>query len=110
MRYTVNLLIKFIQPNLKDIRFNEIWCTELMDMAEYKNSNNNGFNDMFVIIDNFSNYTWWVSLENKYGQTLTDEILNILTISKRTAIEIENDRGKQFNKDEFQKILKLKNS
>ena len=54
MRYTVNLLIKFIQPKLKDIRFNEVWCTELMAMAEYKNSKNEGFNDMFVIIDNFS--------------------------------------------------------
>ena len=109
MRYTVNFLIKNIQPKLKDIRFNELWCTELMDMAEYKNSKNKKFNDMFVIIDNFSKCTWWVWLKNKNGQTITDEILNILTTSKRKAIEIENDRGLQFFKDEFQKILKLKN-
>ena len=110
MTYTVNLLIKFIQPKLKDIRFNEVWCTELMDMAEYKKSNNNGLNDMFAFIDNFFNSTWWDSLEKKYDQTLTDEILNILTTSERTAIEMKNDRGKQFIKDEFQKIWKLKNS
>ena len=109
MRYTVNLLIKFIQPKIKDIRFNEIWCTELMDMAQYKNSNNKGFKDMFVIFDKFSKFTWWISLKSKYGQTLTDEILNTLTTSKRKAIEIGNDRVKQFIKDEFQKNLKLKN-
>ena len=102
-------MIKFIQPKIKDIRFNEVWCTELMDMAEYKKSNNNGLNDMFEFIDNFSKCTWWDSLKNKNGQTITDETLNILTTSKRKAIEIENDRGLQFFKDEFQKILKLKN-
>ena len=78
-------------------------------MAEYKNSKTERFNDMFVIIDNFSKYKWWVSLKNKNGQTLTDEILNFLTTSKRKAIEIENDRGLQLIKVEFQKILKLKN-
>ena len=109
MRYTVNLLKNFIQPKLKDIRFNEVWCTELMDMAEYKNSKNKGFNVMFVIIDNFSKYTWCVSLKNKNDQTLTDEILNILTTSIRKAIEIENDRGPQVIKEEFQKIFRLKN-
>ena len=48
-------------------------------------------------------------MKNKNDQTLTDEILKILTTSERKAIEIENDRGPQFIKDEFQKILKLKN-
>ena len=78
-------------------------------MADYKNSKTERFNDMFVIIDNFSKYKWWVSLKNKNGQTLTDEILKFLTTSKRKAIEIENDRGLQLIKVEFQKILKLKN-
>ena len=50
-----------------------------MDMAEYKNSNNKKFNDMFVIIDNFSQYTWCVPLKSKYSQTVTDEFLNNLT-------------------------------
>ena len=49
-----------------------------MDTAEYKNSNNKGFNVMFVILDNFSKYTWWVPLKNKYCQTVTDEFLNNL--------------------------------
>ena len=78
-------------------------------MADYKNSKTERFNDMFVIIDNFSKYKWWVLLKNKNGQTLTDEILKFLTTSKRKAIEIENDRGLQLIKVEFQKILKLKN-
>ena len=57
----------------------EIWSIDLADMIDYKISNNKGCRYIFVIKDNFSKYLWAIPLENKYGQTITNEFSNILT-------------------------------
>ena len=62
-------------------------------MIDYKISNNKGYRYTFVIFDNFSKYTWCISLKNKNSKTITDEFANVLTKSKRKPLKIENDRG-----------------
>ena len=73
----------------------EIWSIDLADMIDYKNSNNKGLRYILVIIDNFSKYTWCVPLK-KCGETVTKECSKILTTSKRSPLEIDSDRGKEF--------------
>ena len=67
-----------------------------MDISAYEISNNNLFRYIFVIIDNFSEYTWCIPLKNKYGQTITDEFSKFTTTSKQKPIKIESDQGKEF--------------
>ena len=71
----------------------EIWSIDLADMIDYKILNNKGFRYIFIAIDNFSKYLFAIPLKNKYSQTITNEISNILTESKRKPIKIESDRG-----------------
>ena len=87
----------------------ENWSIDLADMVDYKTSNNKGFRYIFVIIDNFSKYLWAIPLKNKYGQTITQELSNLLTTSKRKPLKIESDRGTEFHNNIFQKFSKTKN-
>ena len=56
----------------------DICSMDLLDMTDYKSSNNNGYRYILVIIDKFSKHAWTVPLRNKYGQTIKDEFSNIL--------------------------------
>ena len=87
----------------------EIWSIDLVDMIDYKTSNNKGFRYIFITIDNFSKYLWAIPSKNKYSQTITDEFSNILTKSKRSPLKIESDRGTEFYNSIFQNFLKSKN-
>ena len=87
----------------------EIWSIDLVDMIDYKISNNKQFRYMFIIIDNFSKLLWAIPLRNKYGETVTKEFSNILSSSKRSPLKIESDRGKEWYNSIFQNFLKSKN-
>ena len=89
--------------------FDEIWSIDLVDMIDYKISNNKGYRYIFIIIDNFSKYLWSVPLKNKSSKTITNEFSNILTTSKRKPIKMESDRGTEFYNSIFQNFLKSKN-
>ena len=52
---------------------------------------------------------WAIPLKNKYSQTITNELSNILTTSKRKPPKIESDRGAEFYNSIFQNFLKTKN-
>ena len=87
----------------------EIWSIDLADMIDYKISNNKGYRYIFVIIDNFSKYLWAIPLKNKYGQTITIKLSNVLTTSKRRPLKLESDRGDrgaEFYNSIFQNFLK----
>ena len=88
----------------------EIWSIDLADFSDYKTINNKGFRYIFVIIDNYSKYLWAIPLKNKYSQTITNEFSNIITISKRSPLKIESDRGKEWYNSIFQNFLKSKNN
>ena len=87
----------------------EIWSNDLVDMIDYKTSNNKGYRYIFNIIDNFSNYLWAIPLKNIYTQTITNEVSNILTKSKRKPLKKESDRGAEFYNSIFQNFLRSKN-
>ena len=87
----------------------EIWSIDPADMIDYKTSNNKGYRYIFIVIDNFSNYMWALPPKNKYSQTITQDVSNILTISKRSPLKIESDRGKEWYNSIFQNFLKNKN-
>ena len=87
----------------------KIWSIDLVDMIDYKISNNKGFRYIFIVIDNFSKYLWAIPLKNKYSQTITNEFSNILTTSKRKPLKLESDRGTEFYNNIFQNLLKSKN-
>ena len=78
-------------------------------MVDYKIPNNKRFRSIFVIIDNFSKYTWCIPLKNKHGETVTKEFSNILSTSKRRPLNIESDRGTELSKNIFQIFLKTRN-
>ena len=50
-----------------------------------------------------------ILLKNKYSQTITNELSNILSTSKRKPLKIESDRGTEVYNSIFQNFLKLKN-
>ena len=87
----------------------EIWSIDLADMIDYKISNNKSYRYIFIIVDNFSKNLWAIPLKNKYSQTITNEVSNILTTSKRKPLKMESDRGTDFYNSIFQNLLKNKN-
>ena len=86
----------------------EIWSIDLVDMIDYKISNNKGYRYIFIVIDNYSKYLWAIPLKNKYSQTITNEFSNIITTSKRKPLKLESDRGTDFYNSIFQNLLKSK--
>ena len=71
----------------------EIWSIDLMDISDYKFSDNEGFCYIFVIVDSFSRYTWCVSPKNKNAQTIPYQFSNIPNSSKRSPVKLEKKRG-----------------
>ena len=49
-------------------------------------------------------------MKNKISKTLTDEISNVLSMSKRTPLKNESDRGGERYNLVFQNFLKSKNT
>ena len=74
----------------------ERWSIDLADMIDYKILKNKSYRYIFIVMDNFSKYLWAIPLKNKYSQTITNEISNILSTSKRKPLKIESDRGTEF--------------
>ena len=85
----------------------EIWSIDLVDMIDYKISNNKQFRYIFIIIDNFSKHLRAIPLKNKYGETVTKEFSIILSSSKRSPLKIESDRGKDWYNSVFQNFLEI---
>ena len=87
----------------------EFWSIDLADMIDCKTSNNKGFRCIFIIIHNLSKYLWAIPLKNNNSKTIADEFSNILTISRRSPLKKESDRGSEWYKNIFQNFLKVKN-
>ena len=85
----------------------DTWSMDLLDMVDYGVKNNKGYRYILVVIDNFSKFGWVVPLKNKFAQTITDEISNLINESKRKPNLIETDDGKEFVNKTFNDFLKL---
>ena len=81
----------------------------MVDFSDYKTSNNKGFRYIFIKIDNFSKKLWATPLISRNSQTITNEVSNILTSSKRSPCKIESDRGKEWCNSIFQNFIKKEN-
>ena len=103
--------LRKIYPSNKIIcnHVDDIWLIDLVDMIDYKTSNNKDFRYIFIIIDNYSKYLGALPLKNKKSQTIANEFLNILTTSKRKPLKMESDRGAEFYNSILHNFLKLKN-
>ena len=64
-----------------------MWSIDLADLIDYKISNNKGYRYIFIIIDILSNFLWPIQLKNKNSQTVSNELSNNLTTSKRHALK-----------------------
>ena len=64
MKYTV-LHQEKNYPTIRIIynHIDAIWSTDLADMIDCKKPNNKGFRYIFIIIDNFSKYTWCIPIK-----------------------------------------------
>ena len=63
----------------------DTWSIDLIQMDDYGVKNNDNYKYILTIIDNFSKFAWCIPLQNKYGQTLTDEFSNYYQkIKKKT--------------------------
>ena len=62
------------------------WIVDLLDMIDYGVENNTGYRLILVVIDNFNKIGWVVPLKNKFAQTITDEVSNLINKSKRKQI------------------------
>ena len=91
------------------IHIDEIWSIDLADMIGSKISNKKGLSYIFIIIDISSKNLWAMPLKKKYSQTITNEISNKLTTSKRKLLKIESNRGSEFYNNMSQNFLKTKN-
>ena len=74
----------------------DLWSLDKLDLKEYSPENNRGYRNVFVILDNFSEFAWTVPLENKHAQTKKYSFEKVLINSKRKSNLIETDRGKEF--------------
>ena len=86
----------------------DTWSMDLLDMVEYGVKNNKGYGNILVIIDNFSKFGWTIPLKNKFAQTITDEVSNLINKSKRKPNFIETGDWKEFVNKTFNDFLKLK--
>ena len=85
----------------------DTWSMDLLDMIDYGVKNNKGYRYILVVIDNFSKFGWVVPLKNKFAQTITDEVSNLINESMRKPNLIETDDGKEFVNKTFNDFLKL---
>ena len=86
----------------------EAWSIELF-MIVYKTSDKIGFRYMFEIIASLPKQTCGTPLKKRNAQSKTNEIWKTLTISKRSLVKIECDRGADFYLSVLQKFLTVKN-
>ena len=82
----------------------------MADFLSYKILKKKGFRYNFVIIINFSKYLWAIPLKNKNIQTITNELSNVLTESKRRPLKTEPDRGAEIFISIFPNFLRSENS
>ena len=86
-----------------------IWSLDILDLKENGPENNRGHRFVFVVIDNFSKFSWTIPLKNKNAQTIKDSFEKILTKSNRKPNLIETDRGKEFYNNKLQDFLNKNN-
>ena len=69
----------------------DTWSSDLLGMNDYGPENDRGNRFILVVIDIFSQFGWKSPLKNKYAQSKTDAISQIINTSKREPNLFETD-------------------
>ena len=94
--------------NLAYNHIDETWSIDIADMigliigCETKKR----FRFIIIIIDIFSKCLWAIPVKKKNTQIITNEVSNIIKISKRSFVKLESERGTEFYNNIFQIFLK----
>ena len=87
----------------------DTWSSDLLDMNDYGPKNNRGYRYILVVIEIFSEFGWTTPVKNKYAQSITDAISQIVKTSKRKPNLLETDDGKEFVNKFVNEFLNNKN-
>lgn len=95
-------------PRMKiDIRgLYETLSADLMDMQKHGNEND-GYNYILTVIDNFSKYAWAIPVKHKTGPAVTEAMSKILDEDPNRPIKnLHTDEGGEFFNGPFKKLMK----
>ena len=70
-------------------------------MKDYCPKTDKGYRYLLVVIDNFSNFVWTITLKNKYAQSKTDVFSQIAKTSKRKPNLLETDDSRDYFNEIF---------
>ena len=102
------------QTMIKSI--DDTWSSDFLDMNDYGPKNNRGYRYILVVIDKFNKFGWTIPLKNRYAESITDALPQIVKTSKRTPNFLGTDDGKEYvikifnefiNKNNFDDILAI---
>ena len=65
-------------------------------MNDYGPENNRGYRYVLIVVDNFSEFGWTITLKNKYAQSIRDTFSEIIKSSNRKPNLLETDDGKEY--------------
>ena len=88
----------------------DTWSSYLLDMKDYGVKNKKGYRYLLVVIDIFTKFGWTIPLKNKYAQSITDALSQIVISSKRKPNLLETDDGKEYVNKIFNEFLNKHNS
>ena len=73
----------------------DTWSSDLLDMNHYGINNKKGYRYILRVIDNFGKFAWTIPLKNKYAQSITDSLTEIIESSQRKPNLLERDDGRE---------------
>ena len=71
----------------------DTWSSDLLDMNDYDPKNNRGYRYILVVRSIFSKFGGTIPLKNKYAQSITDAISQIIKTSRRKPNLLQTDDG-----------------
>ena len=74
-------------------------------MNDYGIKNIKGYRFILVVIDNISKFDWTIPLKNKYAQSITDALSQIVKSSKRKPNLLKTHDGKEYVNKIFNDFL-----
>ena len=86
--------MNFISQLLGNLKKDNIWGIDLVDMQSISKYNK-GSRYLLFVIDLFSKYAWVVPLKGKKGVSIVNAFQNILDNSKRKLNKIWVDQGSE---------------
>ena len=66
--------------------FDDVWSLDLIDLKVYGPKSNRGYRYVLIVIDNFSEFGWYIPLMYKSAQTIKDSFGKFLSVQKENRI------------------------